>query len=401
MAHIQRRCRGCGRGVPPKAQACPSCGRREIGWRARHRQPGGTERARTFERKADAERWLASQETAKARGEWIDPRLGLRPFDQWAWSWLRQATHLRPSSRARTESALRVHLLPRFGARAVASITTLDVRQLVADLDRAGQSPASVRKVYNTLSAVLRAAVEAGLLGRSPCVGIKLPTPRKVEQRYLTPEEVHRLAAAVPARYRALILVGAYGGLRFGELAGLRVDRVDFLRRRLTVADTIVEVQGHLHHGPPKSGRTRAVTLPAVVIDELAHHVAAFPPVDGLIFTTPTGRPIRRQQFRSRVWKPATTTAGLAGLRPHDLRHTAAALAIATGAHPKAIQDRLGHASITTTLDLYGHLLPDVDDQLADRLNAMAHAPGGAQQSRPDRLLTARARARSPNDGNR
>lgn len=345
-------------------------------WRARYRGPDHRERSKTFARRADAERWLHQVEAEKARGAWIDPRLGRKAFGDWAREWFEGAAHLRPSSRARVESDLRVYLLPRFGARALATITPVEVRSFVADLSAAGLSPASVRKAYNVLSPMMRAAVEAGLIGRSPCLGVRLPAAQAREMRFLHPEEVSRLAGAVPDRYRALVALGAYGGLRFGELAGLRVRDVDFLRSRLTVAEAIVEVGGRLYRGRTKTGPRRMVTLPRFLTEALAAHLAAFPPgPEGLVFTAPEGGPLRRSAFRPRVWLPATRGAGLEGLRVHDLRHTAAALAIEAGAHPKAIAERLGHASITTTLNTYGHLFPAIDEELAGRLDEMARRP--------------------------
>lgn len=134
-----------------------------------------------------------------------------------------------------------------------------------------------MRKVYNVLRAILGAAEESGIIGRSPCVGIRLGAPRRVEPRFLTVGEIAQLVTTIGERHRALVLLAAYGGLRFGELTGLRVERVDFFRSRLTVEDSIVEVGGLLHRGPTKTGPARMVTLPRFVTEALAAHVAAFP----------------------------------------------------------------------------------------------------------------------------
>ena len=139
--------------------------------------------------------------------------------------------------------------------------------------------------------------------------------------------------AVVLVRYRALILFAGYSGLRFGEVVGWRLERVDFLRSRVTVTDTIVEVARRLHHGPTKTGRGRVVTLPRFVTEELARHLSAYPShPEGLVFTAPEGGAIRRSAFRFRVFLPAIEEAGLERLRIHDLRHAAAALAIRAGA---------------------------------------------------------------------
>jgi integrase len=143
------------------------------------------------------------------------------------------------------------------------------------------------------------------------------------------------LADAIPPRFRALVLVAAYTGLRWGELAGLRVRRVDLLHHRITVAEQLLEVRGQLAVGPPKTGAgQRMVTLPTVAAEALAEHlgVNAEAGPDGLVFSAERGGPIRRSNFTRRVWIPATRAAGVEGLRFHDLRHTAATLAVAAGA---------------------------------------------------------------------
>ena len=353
-------------------------GKSVIRWQARYRGPDGKERSRLFDRRIDAERWLVGQEGRKLKGEWIDPAAGRTPFRDWAEEWWKTTTHLRPSSRARNEGILRNHVLPRFRGRPLAGIIPTDVRTFVSELHAAGLAPATVRKTYNVFSAIMGAAEESSLIARSPCIGIRLPKATRAEPRFLGPEELAALADAVPDRYRALVLVGGYGGLRFGELVGLTLPRIDFLRSRVTVVESIVEVGGHLHRGPTKTGPSRVVTLPRFVTETVAEHVANHPPRDEkLVFTAKEGGPIRRSIWRARVWLEATKKAEVYPLRIHDLRHTAAALAIKAGAHPKAIADRLGHASITTTLNTYGHLFPALDEELANQLDAMGRESAG------------------------
>ena len=177
------------------------------------------------------------------------------------------------------------------------------------------------------------------------------------------------------------MLLGAYGGLRFGEASALRVVHLRLLERRVEIAEGSSEVRGHVYLGPLKTKESRrTVTIPAFLADELGRHLGNLPELEGsnasssgrdLVFPAPEGGPLRRTNFRRRFWAPAVTLADLRGSPTfHDLRHTAVALAIAEGAHPKAIQARLGHASITTTLNVYGHLLPSLEVELAERLDA-------------------------------
>ena len=196
--------------------------------------------------------------------------------------------------------------------------------------------------------------------------------------RFLTPAEVGRLADAIDPRYRAMILVAAYAGLRVGELAGLRRDRVDILRGRVEVAEIAVEVRGALTFGPPKTkaGR-RAIALPRSVTAELDTHLRTWS-ASAFVFPSPDGATLRVPAWRRRQWNPAVVAADLAPLRPHDLRHTAVALWIAAGANVLEVARRAGHSSTSFTLDRYGHLFPEADTNLADRLDHLYRPPSSA-----------------------
>src|ERR671913_2070927 len=355
MAHIERRVRSG-----------------KVNYRARYRDPAGRERSKSFSRKVDAERWVAEIEHAKTRGAWTDPALGRVRFADWLAAWWATTTNLRPTTRARDETLLRLYALPRFGQIPLAAISQLEVRTWVAELSARGFAPATVTKAYQLLGKVLAAAVDAGYLAQSPCRNVPLPTVEREEMRFLTPTEIVALAEAIRPTYRALVFVGAYGGLRIGELAGLRRSRIDLLRGTVQVAEIVVEVRGVLHVGPPKTRASRrTVGLPRFVADELAAHLADASDPEALVFTAPQGGPLRLPAFRARVWRPAVIAAALDGLRIHDLRHTAVALWIAAGANPKEVAARAGHAPVGFTPDRYGHLYPEADTALRDRLDAL------------------------------
>jgi integrase len=235
-----------------------------------------------------------------------------------------------------------------------------------------------VSKVLTLFKAMLSGAVHDGLLAANPLDGLKLPSQAREEMRFLAPGELLRLADAIDGRYRALVFVGGYGGLRIGELAGLQVQDLDMLRGAVEVQRQVVEVAGKLTVGPLKTKASRRkVKLPRFVVDELVAHLAgragSAQPVD-LVFPAPGGGLLSRTMFRQRFWLPATRAAGLDGVRVHDLRHSAVALWIEAGYSPKAIAVRAGHTSVRTVLDIYGHLLPDADDALADALDKLACA---------------------------
>jgi integrase len=355
MAHIERRVRNG-----------------KVSYRARYRDPAGHERSKSFSRKVDAERWLADIEHAKIRGAWTDPALGKVRFSDWLTAWWATTTNLRPSTRARDEMALRLYALPRFGDMPLAAIRQLEVRAWVADLSTRSLAPATILKAYQLFGKVMAAAVDAGYLAQTPCRNVPLPRVEREEMRFLTPAEIVTLAEAIRPSYRALVLTGAYGGLRIGELAGLRRGRVDLLRGTVEVAEIITEVSGRLHVGPPKTRASRRmIGLPRFVVRELEAHLASKNDPDSYVFTAPRGGPLRIIAFRNRIWRPATKAAGLEELRIHDLRHTAVALWIAAGASPKEVATRAGHTSVSFTLDRYGHLYPEADILLRDRLDAL------------------------------
>jgi integrase len=261
-------------------------------YRARYRDPAGRQRSKVFARKADAQRFLNETETAKARGTWTDPSLGRVLFRDWLGEWWATTTNLRPKTRDRDELLLRRMALPSFGAVPLAAISQRDVRAWVAELSARGLAPATVQKAYQLLGKVLGAAVDAGMLAESPCRRVPLPKVEREEMRFLTSAEVATLADAIDRRYRALVLVAAYGGLRIGELAGLRRSRVDLLRGTVTVAEIVVEVRGVLHVGPPKTRASRRmVGLPRFVAEELAAHLASADDLDA--FVSPPRRVVR------------------------------------------------------------------------------------------------------------
>jgi integrase len=259
-------------------------------------------------------------------------------------------------------------------AGGAALISRGDVDRQTRDLDFFGPTPATTVKAVHILSKIMRAAVQARLLPASPCEGIRLPRIERREMRFLNAGEVDALSDAIHPRYRAVVLLAAYGGLRAGELFDLRAKRVDPLRRTVTIAETVVDVGGHLHFGPPKTkAGCRIVPLPRVAAEPLTAHLQTYArkPED-LVFAAPDGGPVQLNVWRQRFWVPAVRSAGLVHLLPHDLRHTAVALWIAAGANPKDVATRAGHSSVSFTLDRYGHLLPGSEQRLNDALDDLA-----------------------------
>lgn len=341
-------------------------------WQVRYRDPSGRERAKSFTRKVDAERFAVTVEADKLRGEWADPRLSKTNLTDWSSRWLQTKTHLKPKTLVGYESNLRAHVLPRFGRYELRQVSRLDVEEWVAELRSKGLGQSGVRQARQILNSMMNLAVETGYLATNPVAGVRIARERQPEMLFLTAEEVERLATAIRPEYSTLVYVFAYGGLRWGELAALRRRRCHLLQTRLEIAESVSEARGELHFGSTKTYRTRMVVIPGFLRDLLAEHLSRSVPDDpaALVFTSPKGHPLRNTNFRRNIWYPALAEAGLPeGLRIHDLRHTCASLLISQGAHPKAIQAHLGHSSIAVTMDKYGHLFPSDIDALAHSLD--------------------------------
>ena len=348
----------------------------------RWRDPSGQQRKKSFHRKQDAEGWAASNSVDLWTGNYIDPRRGKVTLGEFVDQWLSALGHLKASSRARTTSVVEMHVRPRWGTTPLTSITHAEVQVWVTTLGK-GLSARSVRKIHGTLMQVLDWAIVDKRLATNPAKGIRLPRPPITEHRYLDHAEVAMLAKEC-GDYATLIRVMAYTGLRWGEAAALRTRRVDLTRRRVQVVESVTEVNGVITWGTPKTHSRRAVPLPRFLVRELTTWVERRRP-DDLLFPAPRGGVLRVRNFRRNVLTPASTRLGLDGFHPHELRHTAASLAIASGADVKVVQQMLGHKSATLTLDLYGHLFPDRLDELADRFDDAVCAPGVPPEPDDDR----------------
>ncbi len=338
-------------------------------YRARWRTPDGGSRSRTFTRKIDAEQYLATVTVSVTDGTYVDPREGRTTFEAYALAWAAAQPH-RAATAASVESILRVHALPVFGARPIATIRTSEVQAWVSGLKLA---PSTVAVVYGKVAAIFRAAVEDRIIPRSPCTRrVRLPRGEGAEVVPMAPEQVRAMVDAVSDHYRALLIVLVGTGLRPGEALGLTVDRVEFLRRTIRVDRQLVTMSNAAPFlGPCKTtASVRTIPVPDVVLDELARHLERYAPGEfGVIFTDGKGDPIRRNAL-GHIWRRAAIKAGVEGFTPHDLRHYAASVMIAHGTNVKAVQRHLGHASATTTLDTYAHLWPDSDDVTRRALDA-------------------------------
>ncbi len=233
----------------------------------------------------------------------------------------------------------------------------------------AGIAPSSVHRHYRTLRRMMQVAVEKQKIATNPCDRVDPPRVPKREMVFLDWDEVVTLADVIGDRYRTMILFAVDTGMRWSEIVGLRCQKLDLVNRKVRVTEQLVRLEdGRFVRREPKTAAgTRSISISPHIAELVAEHIDAYSDSgkDALVFTNGSGAPISSSSFLTHHFGPARKAVGLA-CRFHDLRHTSVAHAIAAGAHPKAIQARMGHSSISVTLDRYGHLFPELDFEIAD-----------------------------------
>jgi integrase len=349
-------------------------------YEVRLRDPVGKEYSRTFETKREAQAFEQSEKVARRGGAWVDPRRAEFTFEVVATTWLDANPAKRPSALATDERIVRVHLLPSLASRPIGSISQPDV-QLMVNAWAHTAAPRSVRRYYSVLHAIFTYAVAAEWLGRSPCRNVKLPSTGSGRRRRLDVEQVAAIAAEMDERYRAMVWVGAVLGLRWAEVAGLKVDAVDLLRGTVAVVETITRDHNcRPVVGPPKSAAgERVLAVPSVLVDLLARHMASRgitgADLHRYLFEAPNGGPLRYGNWLRRVWKPATHAASCDWAGFHDLRRANATALVTGGVDVKTAQTRLGHVDPRMTIGLYAQQVPALDRDAADTVGAMFLGP--------------------------
>lgn len=366
------------------------------------RDPTGKQRTKTFggnEARARARTFRSKTETSLTEGGYRDPKLGRQAFGEF----LRESLEARPMSRQAHDRKLKPktlawyeHLADRWVYRAEFETAEQLRNRPIGRVDRAlieayiGEVEAhvgtpTVHAVFTMLRRTLSIAIERGLApAPNACSLVRVARAERREMQVLTADQLETVVDRAPDHHRALILVLGYCGLRWGEATALERRHVDVLRGRISVEQSLTEVRGKglILSPTTKGGKPRQVLVPRRVADELARHLATYgageDPTER-IFTTLSGAPLRNSNFRGQVWEGACRDAGLTPRpRIHDLRHTAASLAIAAGYHAKQVQEMLGHASIAITMDVYGHLFDTLQEESVGRLDDIARAARAA-----------------------
>ena len=364
-----------------------SSGRRYM---VRYRKPDKSQtKKRGFRTKKEAELFLARVTTSKAEGDYIDPARGRVTVGDLAPAWLRKKKSLKPSSLKSIETSWRVHVDPKWGGRGVTTIEATEVEHWIQDMlegvaesarerrtkkDTQPLSATVILRALGVLGGILDDAQRDRRIAKNPARGVT-NLPRKAskkDRRYLTDAQVAQLASAVKdPQLAVLVLVLAYTGIRWGEAIGLRVKHVNFLRHRLHIRENAVQVNSEIHVGEPKSWERRTVPFPAFLTRALEALTAGKGPGD-LVFASASGSHLLRPRTSATAgswFVAAQRAADIPLLTLHDLRHTAASLAISAGANVKVVQKMLGHKSAAMTLDTYADLFDDDLDSVAELMH--------------------------------
>lgn len=334
----------------------------------------GKQRSKSFKVYADARRWKAVLEGDLVNGSYVDPKDG--QVTVWSFMTEHRSTlnlNTRDSTQERIEGIWTKHIKPTFGHLPLTAVTAPLVQTWV-NQSLVTMSAGSVRKNAHALKKVFDLAVNHGLVRANPVASVTLPAEAKREQRFLNHTQAWDLAESMHPRFRAMVLVAVFGGLRFGEICALRRVSIIPERNQIAVKETVTQVRGKVAFGPPKTKTSvRMVTIPRSIMAELVTHMDTYTPsgLDALVFTGQRGVVLQRSWFFRSYWLPATTAAGLTGLRFHDLRHTFVALWVSLGRNAKEVSKAAGHSSVAFTLDRYGHLYETDSDSLADELDTM------------------------------
>ncbi|MGW0503033.1 tyrosine-type recombinase/integrase [Micromonospora sp. NPDC003241] len=376
-------------------------------FRACWRDPAGQQKSKSFRTKREASAYLVEMEGSLNRGTYVNPHAGRTRVGDFAQQWLATRS-VEARTTERTMSLLRAHVLPKWGDWPLGRVDFMSVQEWVTGLGR-DLAPATVGKCYQLLSMILRTAVQARLIAVNPAEGVKLPRDRTRDVKPITISRENffgKLLPAVPPRHRAIVCTAAGAGLRWGECAGLSWSSVDLDRASLRIVQVAEETHGGIVLRPyPKSrAGVRTVPLPGFLVDALRqlHTAADNPDPRTLVFRDRVGRPLRRSNFRRRVWLPSLVRAGLlgqvvdtgphryravwpdregvewsaefttereavacvaakaaGGMRFHDLRHAYATWLVTDGVPINLVQRVMGHEQASTTLNRYTHTPDD------------------------------------------
>lgn len=341
----------------------------------RYRTPQGTQtKKRGYTTKRDAEAFANTVEVKKLTGEYVSPSLGKITVGELGPDWLeRQKGHMKPSGFRSYDSCWRNHTKPRWADTKLADIKFSDVQAWVSELAKK-LSPSMVANTYSVLARILDDAVRDRLIPTNPARGVRLPKRTKGRNVYLSQNQLRALADE-SGRYRSLIMLLGTVGLRWGEASALRVSDINFLRRRIVLHENAVTVGSTTYVGSLKTGTSRSVAFDEHLAAALAKSCEGknrddliWPSASGGYLGPPAGN---RSWLSGAVSRCQAADKTFPRITAHSLRHTAASLAISSGANVLVVQRMLGHASAAMTLDTYADLFDSDLNGVADSVGTM------------------------------
>lgn len=344
----------------------------------RWRGPDGKERSKSFSTKKAARGYRGEIEDGLAKNTYVDPGASKVTLRVHATEWLKMS-QAAPATKAKYRSLLDSHILPTLGDLKVAEMSPVRVKRLLAERSKKGYAPSTVRNVAEVLASLSHAAVDNGLLAKDWMPRrLDLPRPKADERVFLTHEQVADLVKHTPDIYKALVLTAAYTGMRWGEVAGLKANRVDFKKKTIDVVQALTYHKG-THFEALKSGASRrTLQVPNKVIEAIEAHLEDHGEgKDRVVFHSPSRGLLRDDNFRPRVWVQATKAAKTVPneMHFHDLRHTCASILIQEGWDVTSVSRYLGHSNPAVTLKVYIHVFELVQRRNLDSLNdAIAEA---------------------------
>jgi integrase len=339
-------------------------------WRARYRDETGREHSRHFARKVDAQAWIDEVTASVVTGDYVDPKAGRITFDAYFDNWSARQVWVRGTLEAMTLAAKSVN----FGHLPINAVRRSHIETWIKKMNADGLAPSTIKTRYNNVRTTFRAAKSDKVIGADPTEGITLPRQRRAEaaMKIPTPEEVGKLMAAADVSFKPFVALCAFAGLRQGEAAAVKLDDIDFLRRKLTLSRQVQRVAGaapgaRREFRPPKYGSERVIFLPEGLVTMLSEHVRTVGVrPEGWLFVGP---PLKTTV--QRWWHKALKDPGLSGIRMHDLRHFYASGLIANGCDVVTVQRAMGHANATTTLATYSHLWPTAEERISKASEAL------------------------------
>jgi integrase len=341
-------------------------------YQVRFRDESKKQRAKTFARKKDAEAFEAKVVTEVKNGTWLDPVVAhVNLEDIWV-----DFYELKQGKKKNTlidyENIWRLHLAPQWGKVAVIRINQIEFDKWVIAKKL---SPQRIGKIHLVMSMLLDHAVKRKNLKHNPlkdALGRRskanLPTASvEIATNFLTLGQLMKVAERA-GYYRDVVLVLGLCGLRWGELVGLQVKDLNVSAGTLTIRRSLVEINGKLEESTTKSHRWRIVHLPQI-LQSACHRWVFDKNQDDPLFHTEEGTFLRNTNFTRRIFIPALKSAEVKKIRIHDLRHTAASIAISAGATPNMVKEMLGHSDVQLTMRVYAHIFEADREKVAGNVN--------------------------------